>query len=352
MEFVVIVEPDEVGRKRLEAVFQSEKPSFSYKITEKPEEALDLLEQQKVDVLVCETSLSVLSGREFFSIAKMMSPDTVRVAMTSAEHVKEIISFLNEYDVYKIIMKPCASSADFIEPVNAALEYHRLKKQAKLDLEQANLNIFFSEEDFQRMEERRQENVRLYEQAADVVVTMLKQHFTRKEMGSMGEYVVEHYVRDLLGYYLDTMIHGNGNYLVGYNQLKNEFHHEGTGQSFQMMKKEGCEIPPEIFRKILFLLMVLTKACRQLLGKYAVSVTMETASEKFFVVRFCCDYSKNLDKNGEIIYSEQYQEFRKDIMDLTEKITDSIVYRTVSLEKENRYILNCAIERRNHRVDS
>ena len=42
----------------------------------------------------------------------------------------------------------------------------------------------------------------------------------------------------------------------------------------------------------------------------------------------------------------------QDIMDLTEKITDSIVYRTVSLEKENRYILNCAIERRNHRVDS
>ena len=49
---------------------------------------------------------------------------------------------------------------------------------------------------------------------------------------------------------------------------------------------------------------------------------------------------------------EENQECHKDIMDLTEKITDSIVYRTVSLEKENRYILNCAIERRNHRVDS
>lgn len=48
-----------------------------------------------------------------------------------------------------------------------------------------------------------------------------------------------------------------------------------------MIKKEDCEIPPEIFRKILFLLMILTKACRQILGKYAVSVTMETASEKF-----------------------------------------------------------------------
>lgn len=73
---------------------------------------------------------------------------------------------------------------------------------------------------------------------------------------------------------------------------------------------------------------------------------------KVFVVRFSCDYSQNLDKNGQIIYTGENQECHKDIMDLTEKITDSIVYRTVSLEKENRYILNCAIERRNHRVDS
>ena len=151
MEFVMIVEPDEVGRKRLEAVFQTEKPSFSYQITGRPEEALDILEHQKTDVLVCETSLSVLSGREFFTMAKMISPDTVRVAMTSAEHVKDILSFLNECDIYKLIMKPCASFADFIEPVNAALEYHRLKKQAESDLEQANMNLFFSEKDFERI---------------------------------------------------------------------------------------------------------------------------------------------------------------------------------------------------------
>ena len=88
------------------------------------------------------------------------------------------------------------------------------------------------------------------------------------------------------------------------------------------------------------------------MGKYAVSVTMETASEKFFVVRFSCDYSQNLDKNGQIIYTGENQECHKDIMDLTEKITDSIVYRTVSLEKENRYILNCAIERSHHEADS
>lgn len=55
---------------------------------------------------------------------------------------------------------------------------------------------------------------------------------------------------------------------------------------------------------------------------------------KSFVVRFSCDYSQNLDKNGQIIYTGENQECHKDIMDLTEKITDSIVYRTVSWKKK------------------
>lgn len=38
------------------------------------------------------------------------------------------------------------------------------------------MNLFFSEKDFERIEERQKENVMLYKQAAEVVMTMLKQH--------------------------------------------------------------------------------------------------------------------------------------------------------------------------------
>ena len=72
----------------------------------------------------------------------------------------------------------------------------------------------------------------LYKQAAEVVMTMLKQHLTIGQMDSVGEYMMEHYLRDLLGYYLETMIHENGNYLMGYNRLKNEFHHEDATGDF------------------------------------------------------------------------------------------------------------------------
>ena len=65
MEFVMIVEPDEVGRKRLEAVFQTEKPSFSYQITGRPEEALDILEHQKTNMamkLCCLLTFPAAAG--------------------------------------------------------------------------------------------------------------------------------------------------------------------------------------------------------------------------------------------------------------------------------------------------
>ena len=72
MEFVVIVEPDEVGRKRLESVFQTEKPSFSYKITESPEVAIGLLEQQHVDAFVIATR--IVSGDIIFAMEKNSLP--------------------------------------------------------------------------------------------------------------------------------------------------------------------------------------------------------------------------------------------------------------------------------------
>ena len=57
-----------VGRKRLEAVFQTEKPSFSYQITGRPEEALDILEHQKTDVLVCAVSYTHLAVIKIFDL--------------------------------------------------------------------------------------------------------------------------------------------------------------------------------------------------------------------------------------------------------------------------------------------
>ena len=108
----------------------------------------------------------------------------------------------------------------------------------------------------------------LYKQAAEVVMTMLKQHLTIGQMDSVGEYMMEHYLRDLLGYYLETMIHENGNYLMGYNRLKNEFHHEDAGQSFHMIKSYSC-IPRFCVRLQLFLIWSIRVLARDSFGAKA-----------------------------------------------------------------------------------
>ena len=55
------------------------------------------------------------------------------------------------------------------------IEYHRLKKQAESDLEQKYESLFLGES-FERIGRETKENVMLYKQAAEVVMTMLKQH--------------------------------------------------------------------------------------------------------------------------------------------------------------------------------
>ena len=71
MEFVMIVEPDEVGRKRLEVSFPDRKAFFFLSDYRETGGGTGyIMNIRKTDVLVCETSLSVLSGREFFHHGK------------------------------------------------------------------------------------------------------------------------------------------------------------------------------------------------------------------------------------------------------------------------------------------
>ena len=345
MDYVLVVEPDESERSRLEEIIKSAGSAFPYKIIADAEDAIDILENQSVDVLISEMKLPVISGKELFALAKMISPETVRIVLTDPENVNEIIAFINEGDLFKLIMKPCASAADFCEPLQAALEYSAMKKRAKKDLEQANLDIFYSEEDYEKMDKNCQKNSELYSKTVDVVMTMIEKYLTKKEGGAVGQFMEKSYCNELFSYFLLTMVNGNGNYLVGYNLLMNEFSNDVKHRVFTMQKQNDCEINPEIFRKITFLLMTLSNACKHLLERYKISVTIENGADKFYIVRFSCDYSENVDENGKLHYLDVSSLVRKDIMDLTQKITDSLVYRAVSIEQEHEYVLNCAIER-------
>lgn len=344
MGFVLIVEPDKNTAKKISDFLKSSKKEFEYGIADSAEQAITILEQKQVDVLISEMELPVISGEELFSMAEMIAPDAVRIVMSDGKKINETVNFLNANNAYKAIILPCRAREDFFEPIYAALEYKTLREHAKNRDRQMDESLLLSEEDFHRMDESRKQNEKLYEQAKELVMAMVHKNLTSDIAESDRCILLETYIRKTFDRYLSNIINGNGQYVICMNSLISEFHHENKNQIFRMKKAKEFSILPDKMNCITFVIGIIANASASALDQYKMAVLLEE-TEKYYVIRFACDYKNCTNADGEILFKEKNEKLRQDIFSLTEMLVDTFVYRTVELKEEYQYILNCAIKK-------
>lgn len=70
-------------------------------------DALELLEQEHVDVLISDEAMPGLNGTEVLRLAKQISPATVRILLTAhCNHSEVVIPAINEGRIFRLLAKP------------------------------------------------------------------------------------------------------------------------------------------------------------------------------------------------------------------------------------------------------
>lgn len=69
-------------------------------------EGLDLLAEEKVDVILSDQRMPGMSGVEFLRRAKEMRPDTMRIVLSGYSDLQFITDAINEGAIYKFLTKP------------------------------------------------------------------------------------------------------------------------------------------------------------------------------------------------------------------------------------------------------
>ncbi len=70
------------------------------------QEALDLLAEHEVAVMLTDNCMPEMTGLELLNEAKKISPDTVRLMMTGNADLQVTLKAINEGEVYRFIVKP------------------------------------------------------------------------------------------------------------------------------------------------------------------------------------------------------------------------------------------------------
>ncbi|MEL6200249.1 MAG: response regulator, partial [Pseudomonadota bacterium] len=79
-------------------------------LTTRGDEALKIISERPIDVLVADQRMPLMSGVEVLTAAKKCSPGTVRILLTGYSDLDAIEGAMNDGEVFRFLNKPCAAT--------------------------------------------------------------------------------------------------------------------------------------------------------------------------------------------------------------------------------------------------
>lgn len=92
-------------------------------------QALELLEREKITVLVSDMRMPQMDGLTLLKLVKERWPRTVRIVLSGYSDLKQVIAIINEVDIFKFITKPWSNENDIKDVLFKALEYYKLQEE-------------------------------------------------------------------------------------------------------------------------------------------------------------------------------------------------------------------------------
>lgn len=344
MSFVVIVEPDEINAERIRAILESADRDFEYVLASSPEQAVEIAENRKPDVFVSNMDMPVMTGAELFSMIEMISPDTVRVAMTDADKIARTVAFMNECRTFKVILKPCRVADDLISPINAAISYKEMRQRILIEEENADMGLFSTEQDYQKMEQTYKENEKRFARMERVFAELLKDNFAlaRREP-EVCRKLYEWYDWVVAAYFKD-MQKGESDFSACVNTLLKAYHCPKTDGSFAITGGPQKDIDPLKMNEMMFLVHLMAEFCRRMLRRYQITVEINTVKNAH-ILRFLCILEEGWSKKDESVLREPDKRVQNAMFKLEKKCVKAFGYRGAMLYENNEVRIDIAVQR-------
>ena len=88
MDTVVIIDDSKKMIENYIRMLEACKEEMNFKYFKYPEKAVEYIRKEGAAVVVCELDMPVMSGKEVFEMIDMISPETVKIAMTQVKDIK------------------------------------------------------------------------------------------------------------------------------------------------------------------------------------------------------------------------------------------------------------------------
>jgi len=105
------------------------KEDFEIHTATSGEEALEMLQNEKIDVVVSDQDMPGMTGTKLLARVKDKYPDTVRFMLTGKATLEVAVEAINEGAISRFLMKPC-NITDLVVTIKQALQHKELMGKA------------------------------------------------------------------------------------------------------------------------------------------------------------------------------------------------------------------------------
>ena len=123
---ILIVDDEPDVRKVLENMFLRQ--SYDVFCAGSGKEALVILAQEEMDVIITDEQMPGMTGTELLAIAREKYPDTIRIVLTGQATLESAIKAINEGEIYRFFTKPC-NMVDLEITIRQAIHHRNLVKE-------------------------------------------------------------------------------------------------------------------------------------------------------------------------------------------------------------------------------
>ncbi|WP_350344017.1 response regulator [Proteinivorax tanatarense] len=104
-------------------------------------EALEIMAENEISVIVSDMRMPKMDGLKLLKEVSKQSPETVKIILSGYTQLQQILTTINQVDVFKFITKPWKMESEFKVIINQALDYYKTieeNKRIKDSLEKQN----------------------------------------------------------------------------------------------------------------------------------------------------------------------------------------------------------------------
>ena len=100
---------------------------YNLLFAESGKDALALLEENEVHIIVTDMRMPEMSGLDLLRIVKEKYPNIVRIVLSGYTQVTTLLTAINQGEIFRFITKPWKMEEEFKAVLRQAVDYHRLQ---------------------------------------------------------------------------------------------------------------------------------------------------------------------------------------------------------------------------------